>query len=262
MVKVMSDRQQHRNAMARARMARMRSILLKDPSERDAEEQAIVQRAEDNRRRKNERARQRLQENQERIDRILAIPEDQRSKADKAFLEKSMSTRERKITCDRERRKTLYLTGTSTIRDAALKGIPVPKFNMPDPPKIMDLDQQAAKYLAKVSSIRKESRTEKDSSRSNLSSTNDRRIGVPDRCTSQLQPQVPFGGAPLLGFPLSFASGYGSLDNRFFGSFVPSGPSAWAALSYPYQQPLMVPTSHVDLGVEEESAKNGQVESV
>jgi hypothetical protein len=257
MVKLMSDRQKHRNALARARMARMRLILLKDPSQRSAEEQGIVQRAEDNRRRKNERARQRLQESQERIDRILAIPEEQRSNADKAFLEKSMSTRERKITCDRERRKTLYLTGTSTIRDAALKGIPVPKFEIPNPPKIEDLDQRAAEYLAKVSSIRKENRTEKDSSRGDLSSTNDCRIGVPDSHASRPQPppQVSFGAAHAFRFPLPFA--------RSFGSFVPSGPSAWAALSYPFQQTSMPPpSSHMALGVEEDPGTDGQVESV
>jgi hypothetical protein len=254
MGKISSERQKHRNAMARARMAKMRDIMNKDPSERTAQEQATIQRAEENRRRKNERARQRLQENQERIDRILATPAEMRSRVDQEFLEKSMSTRERKITCDRDRRKTLSLVGTSTLRDAELMGIPVPKTTSPQIlPQVLDVNRRAAEYLAKVSNSRKENRGEKEMARGHITA-DDRRIGAPN--SNANQPPLSFGPSSYR-YPMPFPPAYGGNESSYT-AFVPSGPPAWAALNYPYPPPS---APHVDL-VWEEKATHGNIESV
>jgi hypothetical protein len=230
MVKVSSERQKQRNALARARMAKMKEIMMKDASVRTAQEQAVVQRAEDNRRRKNERARQRLQENQSRMDRILATPEEERSKVDQEFLEKSMSTRERKIICDRERRKLLSLAGTSTLRDAELMGIPVEKGAPQSLPKVLDVNKRAAEYLSKISNHRKENRDDRESARGN-STADDGRIHAAYR--SDYPPTVPFGA---MSYPAPYPAPYYAAGEGF-AAFTPSGPPSWGALSYPYPYP-------------------------
>jgi len=207
-----------------------------------------VERVEENRRRKNERARQRLQETQQRIDAILAMPEEQRSKADQDFLEKSMCSRERKIVCDRERRKALTLVGTTTLRDAELKGIHVPKTSVPIQPSIdLDVNQRATEYMAKVSFIRKENREEKESSsRGYEVITDEHRI---DSSRGSLQPMMdPYGTTSyspyLMTYPTTSAYSGGN-----YMPFVPSGPPSWSAVSQYSYQPSVTP--YIDLGVEE-----------
>lgn len=216
-----SDRQKHRNALARARMANLRDIKEKKPEERTPEEQVSLQRYEESCRRKNERARKRLRERQERIDRILATLKTERSKVDQDFLEKVMLSRERKIHSDRDRRKVLNILGTSTIKEAENKGLPLPKISTKKEvtPNDFNANQRAAEYLSKVTASKKENRGDTETARARPSDFENSRMEAPV--------VAPFTNNAMYNAP--FLPSYGAPGGN------PSlyGPAPWAAMAYP-----------------------------
>jgi hypothetical protein len=80
------------------------------------EENRLLQATEQVRKKKNDRARARLQEAKHKVQAILAKSRDQRSAIEQAFLEKHTANKERKLHADRLRRVRLKLFGIKQVQ--------------------------------------------------------------------------------------------------------------------------------------------------
>ena len=85
--------------------------------ERTPQEISLIKSFEQRRKRKNERSRERTRENRAEMNRILKIPEDQRSRDEQQWLNTYMRAKRRKNLKDRERRKRIKMMKMNALSE-------------------------------------------------------------------------------------------------------------------------------------------------